>query len=71
LYRLLTGHHHLTGQPTTRSLTREQVAHARARLPVPDLPSPVNTILERALSPAPEARYPTARAFQEALEGLP
>jgi len=69
LYDLLTGR-----PPHGDGYLHEQLAHARSGqfTPLselrPDLPPGLVSLVERALSTSPDARFPTARAMREAVQ---
>jgi len=65
LYEMLTGEHH-RGLPRSIS-DPEVVLDNEPQLPVEDIPSPLERILEHGLSTNPEERFQSADAFLEAL----
>ncbi|MFR9775321.1 serine/threonine-protein kinase [Micromonospora sp. MS34] len=67
-------YHMLTGRPPSAPSSVQAVV-AAAALPVvrpskvrPDVPSPVDGVVLRALNPDPARRWPSARAFADALD---
>jgi serine/threonine protein kinase len=71
LYESITGHLPFPLQPDDDQAYLHKVIHDPPKLPIPDVPPDLNTILARALHKDAEARYPSARAFAEDLSRLP
>jgi serine/threonine protein kinase len=71
LYELILGHPHSKGLTDMQVLTRIQqgIFDPLDQL-IPDLPPALAEIVDRALAPHPEQRWPTAGHFKRSLEGF-
>lgn len=67
LYRMLTGGPHIVVKGLDEFTARVRIAAQEAAPTMEAVPAPLAHVLTRALAPDPEARFPTAEAFGEAL----
>ena len=70
LYEMLTGHLPFRLHPHDDLAYLHKVAYDPPELPIPDVPTELNAVLERALHKDPAERYPSASAFAEDLKQL-
>lgn len=71
-YDMLLGRHRLEGvdQPMLEALARSQRPLPAVSSRQPEVPSPLATIVDRAIRPRPDERFPSARALLDALGTL-